>query len=113
LLLPERNRCEFGGRLVERSALRYTPAGVPVIECRIAHRSEQIEADCPRHVECELACLAVGSPALLLKDAPPGTLLAVSGFLAAKSLRQAMPVLHVLTIEFNEHCFSHSLRVKD
>jgi primosomal replication protein N len=96
------NRTELAGRLLERGSLRYTPAGVPVIEFRIDHASEQIEAEVPRRVECELACVAVGAPALLLKEAQPGMGITAYGFLAARSLKQKTPVLHVTTIEFAE-----------
>ena len=85
------NRTELAGQLLERGILRYTPAGVPVIEFRVAHMSEQIEAGTSRRVECELACIALGTTALLLKEASPGTDLTVSGFLAAKSLKQKVP----------------------
>jgi primosomal replication protein N len=96
------NSTELAGRLLERGALRYTPAGIPVIEFRVAHVSEQIEVDVPRRVECELACVALGAPALLLKESSPGMALTVRGFLAVRSLKQKMPVLHVTMIEFAE-----------
>lgn len=96
------NYTELTGSLSERSVLRYTPAGVPVVEFRISHGSEQMEAGLPRQVECELGCIAVGTVALLLKDAAPGTVLKVEGFLAARSLRQRAPVLHATAIEFEE-----------
>jgi len=96
------NRTELAGQLQERGSLRYTPAGVPVIEFRIAHASEQIEAATPRRVECELACVAVGALALLLKESSVGVLVVVGGFLAARSIKQKTPVLHVTTIEFAE-----------
>lgn len=96
------NRTELAGLLVERGSLRYTPTGVPVVEFRIVHGSEQVEAELPRRVECELACVALGNMALLLKDAAPGTALTTSGFLAARSLKQKTPVLHVTSVEFTE-----------
>ncbi len=96
------NRTELAGRLQERGILRYTPAGIPVIEFRVAHVSEQSEAATSRRVECELVCLALGPTALLLRCASPGTEFIVSGFLAARSLKQKMPVLHVTAIEFAE-----------
>ncbi|MEW6164518.1 MAG: primosomal replication protein N [Pseudomonadota bacterium] len=99
---PEANRCELSGRLLERGGLRYTPAGVPVVEFRIGHASEQIEAGNPRRIECELACVAVGAPALLLKESGPGVPMTVGGFIAARSLKQKAPVLHVTTVEFDE-----------
>ncbi len=96
------NRTELAGRILERGSLRYTPAGVPVIEFRIVHSSEQIEAAASRRVECELACVALGPTALLLKEVGPGSALKASGFLAARSLKQKSPVLHVTQIEFAE-----------
>ena len=96
------NRTELTGRLLERGNLRYTPAGVPVIEFRISHASEQIEATLARQVECEIACVALGATALLLRDAPPGSEIAASGFLASRSLKQKTPVLHVTRIEYIE-----------
>lgn len=96
------NRTELSGTLLERGNLRYTPAGIPVIEFRIAHQSEQIEAAASRRVECEIACVALGTTALLLKEASPGSAVAVSGFLASRSLKLKTPVLHVTAIEFTE-----------
>jgi primosomal replication protein N len=97
------NRTELSGVLAERGSLRYTPAGVPVIEFRITHSSEQIEAELPRRVECELACVSLGNMALLLKDVQPGIALTASGFISARSLKQKTPVLHVTSVEFTEN----------
>ena len=82
--------------------MRYTPAGIPVIEFRVGHLSTQTEAGAERRVECEMVCVALGTPALLLKESSPGVPLTVSGFLAARSLKVKAPVLHVTTIEFAE-----------
>lgn len=96
------NRVELSGRLLERGILRYTPAGLPAIEFQLTHESEQIEAEKPRKVECEMACLALGSTALLLKDAATGDRLVLVGFIAARSVKSRSPVLHVTNIEFVE-----------
>jgi primosomal replication protein N len=96
------NRVQLSGKLLERGILRYTPAGLPAIEFRLGHESEQIEAEKPRKVECEMACLALGSTALLLKDAAAGVMLALTGFIAARSVKSRSPVLHVTKIEFVE-----------
>jgi len=82
--------------------MRYTPAGIPVIEFSCGHVSEQIEAEKPRKVDCEMACLALGSTALLMKHASPGDELQLTGFLAARSAKRKTPVLHVTNIEFTE-----------
>ena len=96
------NLTQLSGRLLERGVLRHTPAGIAAIEFRLGHQSEQIEAESPRKVECEMSCVALGTPANLLADAPPGAALRVTGFLAARSLKSRAPVLHVQRIEFEE-----------
>jgi primosomal replication protein N len=92
--------------LLARGALRHTPAGIPVLEFSLGHRSRQEEAGGDRRVECEVACVAVGSVTGLANAADLGTSLTVSGFLAARSLKTRALVLHVKEIEFlegNEH----------
>jgi primosomal replication protein N len=82
--------------------LRFTPAGVPVVECVIGHRSEQIEAGGARRVECEIPAIALGDPARWIEQAAPGMAVRLSGFLAARSKNGKQPRLHVTTIEFEE-----------
>lgn len=96
------NQIAFAGSLSEKKALRYTPAGVPVVEGRVTHASEQIEAGLKRKVECELGVVALGETAKLLNAAQPGQNLRITGFLAARSRNSRQPVLHVITIEFLE-----------
>ena len=92
----------LAGKLLELASLRYTPAGIPAMNFRIAHASEQIEAGTQRLVECEMSAVALGQPALLLAGAKPGDGLKLTGFIAAKSLKSRTPVLHVNEIEFLE-----------
>jgi primosomal replication protein N len=96
------NQTQLAGRLLERGALRYTPAGIAVLEFVVGHVSQQIEAETPRTVECEMACIAAGTLAKLLSKGQQGDSVKVSGFLAARSLKRRTPVLHVTTIEFVE-----------
>ena len=88
--------------MIERKALRYTPAGVPVVECVIGHQSEQIEAGSLRRVECEIPAIALGDTARWIQDAAPGMSVRLGGFLAARSKNSKQPRLHVTTIEFEE-----------
>ena len=92
----------LAGSLLELAGLRYTPAGIPALNFSIAHASKQTEAGVERQVDCEMACVALGSAAQLLAGAKPGDGLRVSGFLSAKSLKSRTPVLHVNAIEFLE-----------
>ena len=96
------NRTSLAGSLIEMGSLRYTPAGIPALNFHIAHSSTQEEAGVARKVECEMACVTLGSTAQLLAGVKPGTGVRLSGFLAAKSLKSRTPVLHVDTIEFLE-----------
>ena len=96
------NRVELAGVLLERKALRYTPAGVPVSECVIRHESEQIEAGLARRVGCEVYAVGLGPVARWLQAAPPGATVQVSGFLAARSASSKSLRLHIHTIEFVE-----------
>jgi primosomal replication protein N len=96
------NRLALSGSIIEVAPLRHTPAGVPVLNFRISHASEQIEAGLPRKVEVELAAVALGQTATLLAGAKPGEGVKVSGFIAAKGAKSKQPVLHVNTIEFVE-----------
>lgn len=97
-----RNSFEIEGVLAEIGQMRYSPGGVPVLAGRIEHRSRQTEAGLPRNVELELQVVAVGDKAKMLAVARLGSTARLSGFLAAKSLRSRMPVLHIDTIEFLE-----------
>jgi len=47
-------------------------------------------------------CVSMGAFAGLIGAAAPGTGLAVVGFVAARSLKNRTPVLHVKSIEFLE-----------
>lgn len=96
------NEFVLTGVVIERKPLRYTPAGVPVSEATIAHESEQVEANLPRVVLCEVRVLAVGENARWLDAAKLGSTLKLQGFMAAKSQRQKSLVLHIQLIEFLE-----------
>ena len=96
------NCVELAGILIERKPLRYTPAGVPVIECVVSHQSEQLEAGISRHVECEVSVIALGEAARWIQGAVLGTKLCLTGFLAARSKNSKQPRLHVTEIEFEE-----------
>ena len=92
----------LSGRLVELDALRHTPAGIPVVDFRLSHASEQLEAGAQRTVQCELAAVAFEREARLIAAARPGMQVKVSGFLAAKSRDSRQVVLHATNIEFVE-----------
>jgi primosomal replication protein N len=82
--------------------LRFTPAGVPVVEFKIDHESEQDEAGSKRSIKAEIHAVAFEAQARLVAKARPGSEVQLEGFLGAKSKRSKKIVLHVTNIEFME-----------
>ena len=96
------NRVVLTGRIAEMDALRYTPAGLPLMAFRIGHVSEQIEAGLRRRVECEIPAMAMGEPAQAVAGWKAADSIKVEGFLARKSLHSQQLVLHLNKIELIE-----------
>ena len=92
----------LSGKLIELDALRYTPAGIPVVNFRLSHESEQNEAGAARAVQCELAGMAFEREARLMAAARPGMQVKVTGFIASRSRASKQLVLHATDIEFVE-----------
>jgi len=70
------NRLVLSARLIERGALRYTPAGLPALDFRLEHQSELSEENQLRRVSVQVRAVAIGAitqglSALALGD--PGT----------------------------------------
>jgi primosomal replication protein N len=86
---------ELSATLVERSSVRYSPAGIPVLECLLDHRSTQLEAGLPRLVEFEVRALALGGIVTELERVAPGTGLDVEGFLAPSRKGSKTLLLHI------------------
>lgn len=85
----------LSGRIVEREALRYTPAGLPLVRLRIEHRSRIVEADAPREVQCTVDAVAIGAVALQVPASAEASEVTVRGFLCRGSLRDERLVLHL------------------
>jgi primosomal replication protein N len=92
----------LSGRLLELSALRYTPTGVAAVEFRLGHESEQDEAGGKRTIQAEVSAIAFETQAKLLAGRPLGSPVKIHGFLGAKSKRSKKLVVHVTNIEFIE-----------
>lgn len=89
------NRIRLHARLVERSALRFTPAGLAVAEARFAHRGDVSEAGGLRQLDFEFAAVAIGSVAQTLANVALGRELALDGFLAPASRRSRRLTIHI------------------
>ena len=82
-------------RLQARETLRYTPAGVPVLDFALAHESTQVESGSERRVACELAAVALGPVARELAAVAPGAHIRCRGFLARRYRTGMSVALHV------------------
>lgn len=89
------NQLRLSATLVEREALRYTPAGVPVVNCLLQHAGEVVEAQTPRQLEFAIAAMGIGPVGQRLERMPLGTLLDCEGFLARKHRNSKALVFHI------------------
>jgi primosomal replication protein N len=55
------NRLLLSARLIERGALRYTPAGLPALEFRLEHQSELSEENQVRKVSLQIRAIGIGA----------------------------------------------------
>lgn len=76
------NRLDIQGRVTEISPLRYTPAGVAVLEIQIEHESEVIEAGQPRRLMFSVPVILMGDLARMHAGITLGTGLQLRGFMA-------------------------------
>jgi primosomal replication protein N len=95
----EANAVSLAGELAQVEPLRHTPAGLPLLQFTLMHRSLQIEAGYKRQVECEVKCVALGDAATQLSRVKRGSGIAVTGFLNRKNRLSAQLVLHATGTE--------------
>jgi primosomal replication protein N len=76
--------------------LRYTPAGMPIVNAVLHHSSQQMEAGISRLTEFDLAALAAGDISTRFSAAPLGGLYQFSGFLARKNRNSKSVVFHII-----------------
>ncbi len=81
--LPGLNRLVLTAQLIERGALRYTPAGVPALDLRLQHESTVTEDGSPRKVSMEIKALGIGAITQHLGRLVLGSQGTFAGFLAS------------------------------
>ena len=89
------NRVRLRAKLVARSDLRYTPAGVAVLQAGLSYGGTVVEAGVERQLGFELEAIAVGDAARRLDRQALGTELDIDGFLAPRSQRSRSLRLHI------------------
>jgi len=76
------NRLVLSARLIERGALRYTPAGLPAMDFRLEHQSELSEDNQMRKVSVQVRAVAIGAITQSLSTLPLGDAGTFAGFLS-------------------------------
>ena len=89
------NQLQIIATVLECQPLRYTPAGLPVLEMVLEHESKVVEAGRPRHVQLTIPAIAMGDLARMLAGTSMGTALRIEGFLASTRKGSSRLRLHL------------------
>lgn len=87
--------------IIERDAIRFTPAGIPVITATLKHNSKQEEAESQRLIEFEIPAIAIGKIVGRFDKLELGQIQCFSGFLATKNKKSKTLIFHIT--DFKEH----------
>jgi primosomal replication protein N len=93
------NKLGISGTLIQVDPVRYSPAGVPIAEAVILHRSSQTVATQARQVECELTVQASGTLATQLAQLATGAQVKLEGALNRRSVKSRQLILILNRIE--------------
>jgi len=92
------NRLVLSAQLVERGALRYTPAGLPALDLSLKHESQVSEDGQPRKVSLEIRAVAIGGITRRLDTLAIGSAGLYAGFLGAGRNGRGL-LFHVTALE--------------
>ena len=92
------NRLVLSASVVERGAMRYTPAGLPALDLSLSHESEVSENGHPRRVAAQLRAVGIGEVTQALGALALGSQALFAGFLTNARNGRGL-VLHVTEVE--------------
>lgn len=93
------NRLQLVASVIEREPVRYTPVGLPVVNCVLQHVSEVLEAGIARHVELTIPAFAAGTMSEKVIACALGADVRFAGFLAKKSRNAKTLVFHITELQ--------------
>ena len=98
------NSLTLSGVVVGLDAIRYTPAGLPLLSFVLQHASEQTEAGLKRKTECEVNAVVLGDLADIFKkqNIQIGDSIKAKGFLAKRSAKSTQLVFHIEQIKLEK-----------
>ena len=92
------NRLVLAATLVERAALRYTPAGLPALDLSLKHESEVQEDSQPRKVSMEMKAVAIGAITQALVPLDLGSTGLYAGFITSTRNGRGL-LFHITSVE--------------
>ncbi|MDP1901216.1 MAG: primosomal replication protein N [Rubrivivax sp.] len=92
------NRLVLSATLVQRAAMRYTPAGLPALDLSLKHESEVSEDGQPRKVSMEIRAVAIGAVTRSLLSLELGAALVLAGFMASARNGRGL-LFHITSVE--------------
>jgi primosomal replication protein N len=92
------NRLLLSATLVERAAMRYTPAGLPALDLGLKHESELSEDGQPRRVSMEMRAVAIGGITRLLLALELGAVALFAGFITSARNGRGL-LFHITSVE--------------
>jgi primosomal replication protein N len=95
---PGLNRLVLSATLVQRSALRFTPAGLPALDLQLAHESTVSEDGQPRKVSMEMRAVAIGAITQPLVALALGAEALFAGFVTSARSGRGL-VFHVTSVD--------------
>jgi primosomal replication protein N len=92
------NRLVLTAQLVERGAMRYTPAGLPALDLSLKHESEVTQDGQPRKVSLEIRARAIGAITQRVGGLKIGSTHGFAGFLGPQRNGRGV-VFHVTELD--------------
>jgi primosomal replication protein N len=92
------NRVVLTAQLVERGALRFTPAGLPALDLSLKHESSVTQDGQPRQVSVEIKARAIGEITRRLASVEMGSTHGFAGFLGSQRNGRGV-VFHVTELD--------------
>ena len=92
------NRLVLTAQLVERGALRHTPAGLPALDLSLKHESSVTQDGHPRQVSVEIKARAIGTITQRMAGIEMGSTHGFAGFLGSQRNGRGV-VFHVTELD--------------
>jgi primosomal replication protein N len=92
------NRLVLSAQLVERGAMRYTPAGLPALDFSLRHESTVTQDGQPRKVSIEVRARAIGDIVARVAALEMGSSQGFAGFLGSQRNGRGV-VFHVTELD--------------